>query len=503
MSRRKTKCLFRRYRFMARKYKIIERYCIILLRAHKIATVLFLFFLPLYAYSISPQHSESFALVNNSVSDILGLRTVRAALLDKRGRMWVGTQSGLFLFDGTEVRGKPRIVIQDSHLWRADIASIKEDSVGGIWVLTANDGLYRFSEDDIPTETESVQYMPSLTDAHALEITSDKIWIVDANGLHALRLTLGLPETSRLVYESKEISTTITKTNGGEVCIGEKLSILCWGDDRQPFSEYRIQSGQMNDDQVAEISAVSVTKSEILIGTTRGKIYTISRKTRKLVRLCRIKSDIVTTVTSLKKHSVGIVVGTDKGLMHISKNRRHCSPVSALEPKKVHVTNSYEFDNHLWITTYTGVFTVTSSQFSHFSSSNSSIDNEVMSFAAVNGVGVFIGTYNGLYLQGKDSATFSEIALPKGGNGNTNKRVMALEFDGRRLWIGLKDGGILWYDAARASISRFHGRSKTILYNHYESSLGKGHAHRHLWKRTLAILRWRRPKQRSLSDWAP
>lgn len=409
-----------------------------------------------YSNSKDNTHYKTFVVVSNSISKSIGLRTVRAVLLDKQGRMWVGTQSGLFLFNGSENPRKPTISIKESYLWRSDIAAIKEDVEGDIWVLTANDGLYRFYEDDIPNAVEPEQYATSLRDAYSLEITSDFIWIIDASGLSSLRLVLKVPESLHRVHESTELMTNIAKTNQEGICVGENRRVLCWRRDGIFENHYIIPPAVNDTEYVARLTAISHSDQEgsIILGTTRGELLILSRSNRTVSTVCQIDLGAIATVTAIKRHSIGIIVGTDKGLVQISDNGTDCSEVRVLNSQNAHVTNSYEFGSHLWVTTYTGVHTITPSPFSYFSSSNSTINDEVMSFESAEHFGTFVGTYNGLFFQAVGEEDFAEIILPASEGGHTNKRVMALESDGERLWIGLRDGGILWFDLSKRQFVR-------------------------------------------------
>lgn len=77
-------------------------------------------------------------------------RKINCAIKDRRGRIWIGTQNGLLLMQGNEVRR----IAQDEGLSNTCIRSIVEDNYGNVWMGTSN-GINR-----IYTEGKELYVLP-------------------------------------------------------------------------------------------------------------------------------------------------------------------------------------------------------------------------------------------------------------------------------------------------------------------------------------------------------
>ena len=69
-----------------------------------------------------------------------GVSNVHIIYKDSRGFMWIGTENGLYRFDGTNVLYTHHINGDSTSLSNNNISSISEDSLGNIWVGTPGGG---------------------------------------------------------------------------------------------------------------------------------------------------------------------------------------------------------------------------------------------------------------------------------------------------------------------------------------------------------------------------
>lgn len=417
-----------------------------------LVTALYVFYFS--SVTLAAEKNTNFVHVKNTLSANLGLRTIRSALLDDSGQMWIGTQSGLFLFNGSNANGYSDKKTAPSPVWQSDVASIKNDSYGNVWVLTSNDGLFGFDEN--ATELNPHNYTHSLRDAYSLEITKTHMWVVDGTGLHLIDLIFGLPASSSPmlnILPSRSRLTNILKTESGVMCVGATREIICWDGDSLNTTNYKIFPELPANLRSHALTALSATGSgsEILAGTSNGEVYEVSLDDRISQIKCRVETETSAKITSIAHSATGVIIGTDNGVFQLSENGGKCPSLGIRELRNSHVTNSYNFEDHLWVATYTGIHTIKNSPFVHISTANSQIDNEVMSFELIPEYGLFVGTYNGLFFRQENSNEFIEVNLPSVISQETNKRVMALKYDGVRLWIGLREGGILWYDVSKQS----------------------------------------------------
>ena len=96
-----------------------------------------------FGVSVRYRRAENFVTYNNENSN-LSHNNVRVIVEDRRGRIWLGTESGLNLFDKNT--RKISVWREKDGLPNSRIHGILEDSVGTLWIST-NHGISRFDPD--------------------------------------------------------------------------------------------------------------------------------------------------------------------------------------------------------------------------------------------------------------------------------------------------------------------------------------------------------------------
>ncbi len=120
-------------------------------------------------------------------------KIITTQLIDKTGRLWIGTTAGLFVFGETGNR-----TYQINHTDKKSISSnfinkIHEDSAGRIWIATANGlDIYFDREDDFITFRNDPADNTSLSFNNISDLYEDKeglLWIGTAeNGINKLKI---------------------------------------------------------------------------------------------------------------------------------------------------------------------------------------------------------------------------------------------------------------------------------------------------------------------------
>lgn len=142
------------------------------------------------------KHTETFSMLHTIIPDmhekLSGNRQIKALLEDSKGNIWIGTNSGIFMFD-TE---KKKLVNFDKYsntryLPSNIILSFFEDSKGTVWIGT-DKGLARYTYDEQKIETYSYtkknERHKSQNKVYCiLEDTNSKMWIGTNSGLYAFR----------------------------------------------------------------------------------------------------------------------------------------------------------------------------------------------------------------------------------------------------------------------------------------------------------------------------
>lgn len=77
--------------------------------------------------------------------DGLSSNAVNAVVHDRQGFVWIGTQNGLNVWDGSQVIQFYKSSVSDKGLQSSDITAIAEDPSGQLWIGTNGKGLFRFN----------------------------------------------------------------------------------------------------------------------------------------------------------------------------------------------------------------------------------------------------------------------------------------------------------------------------------------------------------------------
>lgn len=131
------------------------------------------------------------AIVFDHPNEALGLsqQTINCMIQDKDGYLWLGTWTGLILYDGYETTVFQSDNFSSTALKSNKITSLLEDKEGFIWVGTMMGGLYKYDKN---TNTFTA-YQNISHDGHSLssnniwsivQDNSGKLWIGTENGLN-------------------------------------------------------------------------------------------------------------------------------------------------------------------------------------------------------------------------------------------------------------------------------------------------------------------------------
>lgn len=132
-----------------------------------------------------PVGAQQYAFQDYGENEGLSSLTVNCMLQDPTGHLWVGTENGLYVFDGLSyTRVGVAQGLQDSY-----ILSMHEDAAGHLWVGTANN-LYREANgrfSAVPSPSGLVpgspgQQLDSLDPAHILAISHHRLLAISRTG---------------------------------------------------------------------------------------------------------------------------------------------------------------------------------------------------------------------------------------------------------------------------------------------------------------------------------
>ena len=334
---------------------------------------------------------------------------------DKQGRVWVGTQNGITLIDGSFTRKYGA-----SHgLPSADIIKIT-DINGRVFAATSGQGVYALKDDIF----EKVKFVKG-SNVNTMENIGDQIFIstnlenIIYDGNNTSFMGKGFPNAKIIdVFSNEENSWFASEQSliklEGRKYVSEKISF--------PSSNAKIQ-------------ALLIVGDIEYFGTSQGFWSRQSNRNAKLIKNIN--------VLSLDKTSDGvIIVGAKKGFYYLNKGAlKKISPngqdhlsLSKTAVRDIEVIS----ENEIWYATFgMGLFLHNPGTFTTMDIKNG-IDAGGMTFdLEKNGEMVYIATKNGLYIY-KESKIEKHFTK---NDGLPSNMILDLDLDSKgNLWIATANG---------------------------------------------------------------
>ncbi len=215
---------------------------------------------------------------------------VNAILQDHRGFLWIATWSGLFRYDGYQLKAYRQDPDDENGLQSNYVISLYEDSQNRLWVGTSYTGLYRYDEaqDGFINYAQDADNMNSLSNNNVWAIVEDQqgfLWIGTENGLNRFD-----PDTGQFKHffhaEKDERSLShnfvysLARAEGMDLFVGTEggLNRLVYNNNRPYFIRYELAPEGLNHDDylrhnfIYRICPSQLEPHSLWLGTSIGMI---------------------------------------------------------------------------------------------------------------------------------------------------------------------------------------------------------------------------------------
>lgn len=380
-----------------------------------------------------------------------GRKTAVFSLLrDSRGIMWIGTNSGLYFYDGVAVRP-----VGHGALAGAQIYSIAEHC--GRLYLGANHGLVVY---DCVSGAVSYSDAPVPKEIRCLLVSDGRLWIGSLYGMygmdlgdgHVSDLSAGLPHRS--VY-------SVLRDSRGIVYAGTFDGLARWDFSAGRFSALRPDGdGSPRKNLFVNCLLESADGKSIYVGT-EGSLYEYRPVSDSWSKVRPLESN---TVKSLARGAGSeILVGTDNGVFVRSGDSLHHYRHDSRQELSLSDNEIWciyaDPDHNIWAGHERGfsiasnsstVRTVRLSALAHTGEGN-----EIHVISRDSGGNLWLGGTNGIIrlAEGGDLSWYRHSDAP---GSLSHNRVRAIDEDAaRRIWLST-DGGLNRYDPLTGAFDVFH-----------------------------------------------
>jgi ligand-binding sensor domain-containing protein/two-component sensor histidine kinase len=381
---------------------------------------------------------------------------------DSRGFLWVGTQQGLYRFDGAEAVKYDSSARGRYFIPNPDIRGIIEDNKNRIIVGTYGGGLLNLEKNSSKFDRLYIDNEPgSLYITGMNKIGSENFLAETRSGPKIIPLTSAntyKKGTNRTAATSFQNTVDAVAVSDFEYVIATKTRLHHLGREQHEIESLKESLGTSN------ISALAFSPPSLLyVGTSDARVIAFDFDLDRSVETLSLLSNEVTEINDLATVGDRLWIGTNGGLLSVDQKLADRVHLNTSNSRLSHnyVNTLLESDGILFIGTVDGVDQINPSSILVYNTRNSGIHNDVSAFSRSYDGTLWIGTYNGLYYMNNDR--IHRKASGKYGLSLPEEQITALATDDRYLWIGLKNQGLYRLDIENMSSSHIPAQSLARL----------------------------------------
>lgn len=232
--------------------------------------------------------------------DVIGNNDTHAFVEDKSGRMWIGSDAGLFSAKDGKVTAEK---LMSSRLSSPSVYSLAVDKKGRLWVATMGGGIYVFNQDRKLVKTLSVSTGFPTNNISQIILDSDGgIWASTYDGLIYIP-NVSTPDKYKLFGISQGLADkhlrAIAQDRMGNIWVSSYTDLSCFDVNKHRFYNYR-----------SFVPEGSFFQGGAAVAAD-GALYFCSRQGVCFFNPSLIRNDA--TVSGVKFVTFSELVGTDSG----------------------------------------------------------------------------------------------------------------------------------------------------------------------------------------------
>ncbi|PLW70455.1 ligand-binding sensor domain-containing protein [Pseudohalioglobus lutimaris] len=398
---------------------------------------------------------SSLKLFPSPISYEIAAPVITEIFQDSAGHLWVGTQTGLYRFQGKNFEVFSSTSEGGFKLPVSDIRGVFESSSKTLYIATYGAGLLEWNPLSLQFEQLFTSNSNEPKHEHIVGSFADSqgtVWLATTLGLKAITL----PSGEDLDWLERSTSLNPVEPTSKFVELTPGVLIITSGS--------KIFSIDVNSESVTLLSNSSKYKTitaiakysdtEILAGADDGALYLFDVGKKQLSEPHTALYSMKSPITALATFESRIWVGTTTGLFSFSEDMEsplaHYSKDSSLSHN--HVTTFAEVGEELFVGTYEGLNQIGITSFENKYFSNSGVYDDVMSFEVDTNGNLWVGTFGGLFVSTQEEPGHQSVATSFPNSVSKDNRIMTLEAAENKLWIGTWSDGVRFLDLRSGNI---------------------------------------------------
>lgn len=380
---------------------------------------------------------------------MIGPTPITAIKRSSDGVLWLGTESGLFRYDGARLLHFSASKKGSGYIPVSYISQIVEAPGGPIMIATPGAGLLTFDQNTVSfaARAETSPYQPNQLYLHDLLISgSGDIWLLSRDGVslynpvgrHAKELDSFLRHSSALskpvAIEENVNGDILVSTLEGLVIVDPELK------ESEPFDSH-----EMGGERRGSVSSIHLHDDKYLyLGTDNGFIYSLDPYSYDLVASMQLSQRDKLRITGMIVLDEYLIASTDNGIFKLDqdlKNRTNIS-MGGHGLSSMEVLDMERDGNSIWIGTYRGLQILSFSNFGLHRPKDGFYPRDVTSLSLSKDNQLWIGTYKGLYRFNELTGEYHRFGGPESDNRLVDQRISSLGVSKGKLWVSFFSGGI-------------------------------------------------------------